>query len=109
MVYVQRKNGIVVGLFAQRTVLTDADPLADDHSEVVAYLNPPPEPRLVQDEAERQAVRTDAALTALVNATPGEIDTWVASNFPTLIAPGEKARLAMIVKILAVAVRPHVR
>lgn len=64
--------------------------------------------RLTTDEAERQAAAIDAAVMALVNATPAGLTTWARNNFPTLTL-AEQNRMGMLLNILAVAVRPHVR
>lgn len=70
---------------------------------------PPPDPRLVADEQEQAAAKLDAQILNLVNATPQQLDTFATNNFPSLATAGEKARMGTILKILAVAVRPHVR
>jgi hypothetical protein len=82
-----------------------------DAGELVDPEDPPipPDPRLVLDETERQAAKIDNALMALVNSTPAQLQTFVNNNFPSLATQGEKNRLATILGILAVAVRPHVR
>lgn len=43
MPFVQRTAGTIVGLFANRQDYA-AEELADDHPDVLAYLNPPPPP-----------------------------------------------------------------
>jgi hypothetical protein len=44
MPYVQRANGKIVGVYAQRQPGYAEEWLADDDAEVLAYLNPPPPP-----------------------------------------------------------------
>lgn len=64
--------------------------------------------RLSTDAAERQQAQLDAALLALVNATPAQLMTYANNNFPTLTA-AERNKMGVILNILAVAVRPQVR
>lgn len=69
---------------------------------------PEPDPRLVQDAADRLAARQDAAIMALVDATPLQLIGWARNNFPSLTLE-EQNRMGLILNILAVAVRPQVR
>lgn len=64
--------------------------------------------RFAADSAERQQAQVDAAILALVNATPSQLMTYANNNFPTLTAP-ERNKMGIILNILAIAVRPQVR
>lgn len=64
--------------------------------------------RLADDAAELAAAKVDNAIQQLVNSTPAQLMTFARNNFPTLTL-AEQNRLGMILNILAVAVRPHVR
>lgn len=64
--------------------------------------------RFRADETERLQAKLDAAVMALVDATPAQLLTYARNNFPSL-TPAEQNRLGAILHILAVAVRPQVR
>jgi len=108
MVFVQRRAGVVCGIYAVLQPGIAEEALADDSPEVVSYLNPAPDPRKVLDEQERASAKLDSALMALVNSTPAQLVTFARNNFPTLTL-AEQNRLGTILNILAVAVRPQVR
>lgn len=109
MPFVQRDaQAKVQGCFAQRQPGIAEEFLADSDPAVVAFLNPTPDPRVVLDEQERAAAKVDAAIMALVNSTPAQLMTFARNNFPTLTL-AEQNRVGVILNILAVAVRPHVR
>lgn len=69
---------------------------------------PEPDPRLVLDQEELLQAKLDAAVMALVDATPAQLITYARNNFPSL-SLAEQNRMGTILHILAVAVRPHVR
>ena len=79
MPYVQRRDGVVCGCYAQRQPGLAEELLAEDHPDVLVYLNPPPDPRLVLDQEERLQAKLDAAVMALVNVTPAQLVTWMVS------------------------------
>lgn len=68
MRYVQRRDGKIVGLYAKPQLetdgssITDAEPLANDHPEILAFLHPEPTPEQIRAALE-------AALDAHVDAT----------------------------------------
>lgn len=64
--------------------------------------------RRTTDDAERAAAKVDSAILALVNSTPVQLMTFARNNFPSLTL-AEQNRIGLILNILAVAVRPHVR
>lgn len=83
--------------------------VSDDNPELLAYLAPKPrDPRLVIDDSERDAAKTDAAILALVNSTPSQLMTFANNNFPSLTT-AERNKIGIILNILAVAVRPAIR
>lgn len=106
--FVQRRNGAVCGCYSVAQPGLAEEFLADSHPEVVAYMNPPPDPRAALDEQERATAKVDATILQLVNATPAQLMTFARNNFPTLTL-AEQNRIGTILNILAVAVRPHVR
>lgn len=108
MPYVQRRDGVVCGCYAQRQPGLAEELLAEDHPDVLVYLNPPPDPRLVLDQEERLQAKLDAAVMALVNVTPAQLVTYARNNFPTLTL-AEQNRMGTILFALAVAARPRVR
>src|SRR3954468_22732391 len=104
MPFVQRDaQGKVQGCFARLQPLIAEEFLADNDPAVGAFLNPPPDPRLVLDEQERIAAKVDATILSLVNSTPSQLMTFARNNFPTLTL-AEQNRIGMILNILAVAV-----
>jgi protein-disulfide isomerase-like protein with CxxC motif len=64
--------------------------------------------RLIDDANDLAAAKLDAAIQQIVNATPAQLRTFAQNSFPTLTL-SEQNRLGLILNILAVAVRPHVR
>jgi hypothetical protein len=108
MPFVQRRLGIVCGCYAALQPSIAEEFLPDNAPEILAFLNPTPDPRTVLDEQERAAAKVDNALMALVNSTPAQLQTFAQNNFPSLTVT-ERNRMAVILNILAVAVRPHVR
>lgn len=68
MRYVQRRDGKIVGLYAKPqletdgSLITDAEPLANDHPEILAFLHPEPTPEQIR-------AKLEAALDAHVDAT----------------------------------------
>lgn len=104
----RRADGSIYGTWTVKQ-FPGQEELADNNPEVVAFLAPkPPDPRLVLDESERSAAKVDSALLTLVNMTPAQLQTFAQNNFPSLTV-AERNRMATILNILAVAVRPHVR
>jgi hypothetical protein len=69
---------------------------------------PEPDPRLVLDAEECAAAKVDAAILALVNATPAQLVNYARNNFPSLTL-AEQNKMGTILNILAVAVRPAIR
>jgi len=59
MPYVERKDGKVIGLYANLQAGYAEEKLAEDHPEVVAFLNPPPTKDDVNAERDR---RTEAGI-----------------------------------------------
>lgn len=108
MPYVQRRDGVVCGLYAVLQPGVAEELLADDHPDVVAFFNPPPDPRRVADENERLAAKGDAKILSRVNATPAQLVTYCRNNFPSL-SQAEQNEMAAILYALAVAVRPQIR
>jgi hypothetical protein len=64
--------------------------------------------RMQLDQDERAAAKIDNAVMVLVNSKPAELQTFAQNNFPSLTV-AERNRMAIILSILAVAVRPVVR
>jgi hypothetical protein len=64
--------------------------------------------RVATDRDELLQSKLDAAVMALVDATPSQLITYARNNFPTLTLD-EKNRMGAILHILAVAVRPAIR
>ena len=87
---------------AQRTAAQAALAAFDPAVETVADL------RADADQAENITARGNAALMALVNSTPAQCITFAQNNFPSLTL-AEQNRIGMILNILAISVRPHVR
>lgn len=106
--FVQRRNGVVCGCYARAQIGIAEEQLPDNDPEVVAFLNPTPDPRFALDEQERAATKVDATIMALVNSTPAQLMIFARNNFPSLTL-AEQNRIGLILNILAVAVRPHVR
>ena len=55
-------------------------PMEETDPRYIAYLNTPPDPRLVLDAAEQAAVKADAQVLSFLNMTPAQLDTWVDNN-----------------------------
>src|SRR6267142_4326044 len=73
--------------------------VADDHPDLIAFLAPKPrDPRLITDDAERDAAKVDAAILALINSTPSQLMTFARNNFPTLTL-AEQNRMGIILNI----------
>ena len=64
--------------------------------------------RRALDEQERQQAKADAAILALVNATPAQLVVYARNNFPSLTL-AEQNKVGIILNILAVAVRGMMR
>lgn len=64
--------------------------------------------RRIADAQELQDARLDNAITALIDATPAQRLTWANNNFPTL-TPAERARIGMLMNMVAVSMRPQIR
>lgn len=87
--------------------------VADDHPDLLAFYAAQaaallPSPRVVADEAEREACKGDGTMLALVNQTRAEWATWAQANFPTLTV-AERTRMGVICWMLAVAIRRLMR
>lgn len=101
-------DSTIFGLWTVRQ-FPGQEELPNNDPEVLAFLAPKPlDPRLVQDEDERQACKIDAAIIPLVNQTKAEWLTWAGTNFPTLTA-AERARLGNLFWVVSVGVRRSVR
>lgn len=99
---------------------SDLDALLDALPSLIAaqaVRNTPPPPtseelaaeaRSQTDRAERLQAKLDAAVMALVDATPAQLVTYARNNFPSLTL-AEQNRLGTMLFILAVAVRPLMR
>lgn len=108
MPYVQRRDGVVCGCYAVLQPSIAEEEIASDHPDVVAFLNPPPDPRRVLDQEELLQAEGDAKIMALVNATPAQLVSYARNNFPSL-ALAEQNEMAAILYALAVAVRTQIR
>ena len=90
----------------QRTAAAGAlaafDVIAAEQQEVQLQL------RRVTDQQELADARLDSAIVALVDATPAQRLTWANNNFPTF-TPAERARIGMIMNMIAVSMRPMIR
>ena len=64
--------------------------------------------RFSDDASELATAKVDSAILQLVNSTPAQLVTFARNNFPTLTL-AEQNRIGVILNILAVAVRPHMR
>lgn len=96
---------------AWRDCADDVTPETHDFDGTTFVRKPapaPPDQRRVADETERAAARLDGALMALVDSTPAQLQSFAQNNFPSLTVV-ERNRMALLLNILAVAVRPHVR
>ena len=87
--------------------------MADDHPDLLFYYAAQaaallPTPRMVADEAEREAAKVDGAVLALIDQTRAEWATWAQANFPTLTV-AERTRMGTICWLLAVAIRRLMR
>lgn len=101
-------DATIYGLWTVRQ-WQDQEELPASDPEVQAFLAPkPPDPRIVQDESERQACKIDAAIMPLVNQTKAEWLTWASANFQTLTA-AERARLGSLFWVVSVGVRRSIR
>lgn len=86
--------------------------VADDHPDLLAFLAPKPaDPRVVEDEVQREACKADATMLALINQTRAEWAAWAQSSttgFPSLTV-AERTRMGVICWLLAVAIRRLMR
>lgn len=109
----RRQDGTIYGCWSSRQP-DDADhprqeEVADDHPDLVAFLAPkPPDPRVVEDEAQREACKADSTMIALINQTRAEWQTTAAAWFPTLTA-SERTKMGTLCWLLAVAIRRLMR
>lgn len=112
LLYVQRKNGVIIGLFANPqpqpdgSVLTDPLPLREDDPEIVAFMNPAPDPRRVLDEAELAAGKADANLLTLINMDPQAIAAAIDNAFPD---PAQRVILKRLARVTIFAARRVLR
>jgi hypothetical protein len=107
MFVARRQDGSIFGAWTVQQ-FQGQEELQDGAPELIAFLNPPPDPRLVLDAEERAAAKIDAALMTLVNSTPAQLQTFAQNNFSSLTV-AERNRMAIILNIIAIAVRPLVR
>lgn len=59
------------------------------------------------DDKDRAAIKKDAALMALVNARPAQINNWVDTNVTTIA--GARVALKIILRMLAILARREIR
>lgn len=64
--------------------------------------------RRLTDDQELADARLNNAVIALIDSTPAQLLTWASNNFPTL-TPAERARIGMIMNMIAVSMRPQIR
>jgi hypothetical protein len=81
---------------------------AEGNTPLPAGPEPTSDPRLVQDETERTACKTDSSIINLVNQTRAEWVAWAGNNFPSL-TNAEKTRLGILFWVVAIGVRQHIR
>lgn len=104
MPYVQRQSGRVVGEFANPQPGFAEDFLADDHADVKAFRNPPPNP---DDLAPYQAQRRDLykerilALKDAPDATAIDAIGFVLDAVITAVVTGDKTELTAIAQEVA--------
>lgn len=101
MPYVQRQNGIVVGIYPVRQEGYAEEFLADNHPDVLGFPTPTPE------QVRAATIRADASrqdmLTRLQNATLAQIDSYVDNqiNGTTVTQVRDQTRL-MFKRVLRV-------
>lgn len=89
MFYIQRDGqGKVSGVFANRQLGYAEEPLANDDPELIAFINPPPDPRTtaIDDSIKAQPLgAVQPATAAQVKAmTLAEQSAWYDANFNTI-------------------------
>lgn len=87
---------------AANAALAAFDLLAAQQQEATLAL------RRSADAQELSDARVNSAITALLDSTPAQLATFASNNFPTL-TPAERARMGMVMNMLAVAMRPQIR
>lgn len=101
MAWVQRNGGgKIVGVYALRQMGVADEQIADSDASVVAFKNPPPDPRIAVMKAD---VSREALLDRLRTATPAQIDTYVAANVTTLAQARDM--MGTILKLIALDAR----
>lgn len=109
MRYVQRDGQAkIIADFANAQPGYAEEQIDEAAAEFIAYRNPPADPRLVTDEAERLACKVDVQVLPLVNQTKAEWITWAGANFPSLTA-AERTRLGILFWVVSVGVRKFIR
>jgi hypothetical protein len=106
--FVQRRNGLIVGCYRALQPGIAEELLADNAPEVIAFLNANPDARLLQDIFEASDCRLDASIMSLVNMDKSGWLAWAGTNFPTLTA-AERARLGNLFWVVAIGVRRSLR
>lgn len=92
-----------IGWLYENSVFTDPHPVPAPTAAAVAAMA-----RQTLDEQERLQAKADAAILALVNATPPQLVTYARTNFPSLTL-AEQNKMGIILNILAIAVRDRMR
>jgi hypothetical protein len=88
-----RADGVLVGLFSVRQ-FDGQEEIAEDHPDVIAFLNPTP----TREQLELEQARQDVTVRALVNRTPAEVEQWVDENVTSLA--GARVALKIIARLL---------
>lgn len=102
MPFVQRINAVVCGTYAILQPGFADEFLPDSSAEVIAFRNPPPDPRKVLDAAECDAAKIDGQIVAFLNMTPIELDAWVTAN---IIGVGPQTALKILGRLTQNAAR----
>ena len=109
----RRQDGTIYGCWTTRQ-RDDADhpqqeEVPDDHPDLLAFLAPkPPDPRVVEDEAQREACKADGAVATLINMDKAECLAWAGANLPSL-TPAERQRMGLLIWMQSVALRRLMR
>lgn len=80
-VFVQRRNGVVVGVYARAQSGVAEEELADNHADVAAYLTA---------QQRKVTFTRDEFLNRLTNAEENLFDLWLANNLAPASAPALK-------------------
>lgn len=104
MPHVQRSAGRVVGIFTNPQPGYAEEYLEDDHADVVAYLNPPPNPDdLKPYQATRKSLYQERILTlkGAPAAEPLDAVGFILDAIITAVATGDKTELLAIAQEVA--------